>query len=120
MNATRTQRLTTELQQEIAVIIHQELKDPRLGFVTITRLELSKDLRRAKVFFGCLGRAEERVDSQKALDRGRRFIHGLIKKRFRLKIIPELSFHYDASIVGAIEMSQKLDQLNLNAPPAAS
>ena len=117
MNIARTQRLATELQQEIAMIVHQELKDPRLGFVTITRLELSKDLRRAKVFFSCLGRAEELASSQQALDHGRRFVYGLIKKRFRLKTIPEFSFHYDESIVGAIEMSQTLDQLNSASPP---
>lgn len=119
MNITRTQRLAQQLQHEIAMIIHQELKDPRLGFVTITRLELSKDLRHAKVFFSCLGHAEERTRSQQALDHGRRFIYGLIKKRFRLKIIPELQFCYDESIAGSIELSQKLDQLkqSFSAPP---
>jgi len=112
MNITRTQRLAQQLQQEVAMIIHQELKDPRVGFVTITRLELSKDLRHAKVFFSCLGHDDERVRSQRALDDSRRFIYGLIKKRFRLKTIPELQFCYDASIVGSIELSRKLDELN--------
>lgn len=112
MNITRTQRLAQQLQQEIAMIIHQELKDPRVGFVTVTRLELSKDLRHAKVFFSCLGHDDERKHSQRALDDSRRFIYGLIKKRFRLKIIPELQFCYDVSIVGSIELSRKLDELN--------
>ena len=111
MRDTRMARLTGELQQEIGRIIHQELKDPRLGFVTITRLELSKDLRHAKVFFSCLGGEGARSSSQEALDHATRFIHGLIKKRFRLKVIPELQFRYDVSIEEAIALSEKLDRL---------
>ena len=102
MQTTRMARLGHQFQQEIAMIIHQELKDPSLGFVTITRVELSKDLRHAKVFYSCLGDAAERVSSQDTLDRSTRFIYGLLKKRFRLKAIPELVFRYDASIEGLI------------------
>ena len=111
MQTNRMGRLAHELQQEIAMIIHQELKDPRLGFVTITRMELSKDLRHAKVLFSCLGNQEERARSQEALDRAVGFIHGLIKKRFRLKVIPEIVFRYDESIVGSIELSQTFERL---------
>ena len=118
MQQTRMERLAHELQQEIAVIIHQELKDPRLGFITITRMELSKDLRYAKVLFSCLGSEEERARSQEALDRSAGFIHGLLKKRFRLKVIPELAFRYDASIAGSIALSETLERLQ--QPPSAS
>ena len=55
----------------------------------ITRIELSKDVRHAKVLFSCLGGQEEREKSQQALDRAAYFIHGLLKKRFHLKIIPK-------------------------------
>ncbi|MBI2104523.1 MAG: 30S ribosome-binding factor RbfA [Candidatus Omnitrophica bacterium] len=111
MQNTRTARLAGQLRQEIATIIHQELKDPRLGFVTITRIELSNDLRHAKVLFSCLGGAEERASSQDALDHAARFIHGLLKKRFRLKIIPELAFRYDASIEGSVALSETFEKL---------
>ena len=111
MQTTRTARLAQQLQQEIAMIIHQELKDPRVGFVTITRVELSNDLSHAKVLFSCLGGAAERTRSQEALDRSARFVHGLIKKRFRLKIIPEISFRYDESIAGSIALSDTLEKL---------
>lgn len=93
------------------MVIHQELKDPRLGFVTITRMELSKDLRHAEVLFSCLGGADERENSQHALDRSARFIHGLLKKRFRLKVIPELAFRYDASIEGSVALSETFEKL---------
>ena len=118
MQQPRMERLAHELQQEIAMIIHQELKDPRLGFVTITRMELSKDLRYAKVLFSCLGSEEERARSQEALDRSARFIHGLLKKRFRLKVIPELAFRYDASIAASIALSETLERLK--PPPSES
>ena len=111
MQTTRMARLVGQLQQEIATIIHQELKDPRLGFVTITRIELSNDLRHAKVLFSCLGGAGERESSQDALDRAARFIHGLLKKRFRLKVIPELVFRYDASIERSVALSDTFEQL---------
>ena len=116
MQTTRVERLAQQLQQEIAMIIHRELKDPQLGFVTITRVELSKDLRHAKVLFSCLGGQEERDSSQKALERSARFIHGLVKKRFRLKVIPEIQFRYDASIEGSIELSETFERLK--RPPS--
>ena len=119
MKTTRMERVTQELQQEIARIIHQELKDPRLGFVTITRLELSPDLRHGKVFFSCLGGAQELERSQEALDHAIPFIYGLVKKRFRLKAIPALQFRYDASIAGSIEIANTLDQLRDAPPPDA-
>ncbi len=118
MQSPRVERLTQQLQQEIAVIIHRELKHPGLGFVTITRMELSKDLRHAKVGFSCLGDAEERLRSQEALDRSTPFIHSLLKKRFRLKVIPELVFRYDASIEDSIALSEKFERLK--APPGGA
>ena len=111
MQTTRTERLAQQFQQEIALIIHQELKDPRLGFVTITRVELSKDLSHAKVWFSCLGDDAARASSQDALDHSVGFMHSLIKKRFRLKIIPTLVFRYDESIAGSIVISETLNQL---------
>lgn len=93
------------------IIQRGELKDPRLGFVTITRVELSNDLSHAKVFFSCLGSQEELERSQEAFDHSAKFIRSLIKRRFRLKIIPEIVFRYDETIATSIEISEKLDQL---------
>ncbi|MBI4342033.1 MAG: 30S ribosome-binding factor RbfA [Candidatus Omnitrophica bacterium] len=116
MHDNRMARLANELQQEIAMIIHQELKDPNLGFVTITRLEMSKDLRHATVLFSCLGDEAQRDRSQEVLDRSAGYIYSLVKKRFRLKVIPELAFRYDASIAGVIELSEKMDRLKGEPP----
>ncbi len=113
----RQHRLGQHLQQEIAMIIHRELKDPRLGFVTITKVELSGDLRYAKVGYSCLGDEEARQRSQQALEHGTGFIRGLIKKRLRLKIIPELVFRYDETIQQSLDLSAKLDQLKAERVP---
>ena len=111
MFGVRKERLNQQLQREIAAIIHQELKDPRLGFVTITKVELSNDLSHAKVGYSCLGGDEERARSQDALEHAASFVRGLVKRRLRLKIIPEIAFRYDDSIVQAIELGRKLDEL---------
>jgi ribosome-binding factor A len=117
MQGSRTERLAHQFQQEIAMILQREFKDPRLGFVTITRVQLSKDLSLAKVFFSCLGDEKTRERSQEALDHAAGFIRGLIKKRFRLKIIPGIQFQYDASIAGSIALEETFEQLR--KPPRA-
>jgi len=111
MFGVRKDRLSQQLQREIATVIQRELKDPRLGFVTITKVELSSDLTHAKVAFSCLGALEERARSQEALDHAAGFIRSLVKKRLRLKITPEIVFRYDETIAQAIDLSAKLDQL---------
>ena len=115
MREGRIQRVASELQQEIALIIHRELKDPRLGFVTVTRVQVSKDLSHAKVWYSCLGSDEERLHSQEVLEHSAHYVRGLIKKRFRLKKIPALHFHYDESIAGAIALNDAFD--HLQPPP---
>lgn len=111
MHGVRKDRLNHQLQQEIAMIVHQELKDPQIGFITITKTELSTDLSHAKVSYSCLGGEAERAHAQRTLERATGFIRMLIKKRLRLKIIPEIVFRFDETIAHAIELSAKLDQL---------
>ena len=109
--SVRKDRVSQQLQEEIASIIQFELKDPGLGFVTITKVELSNDLSYAKVNFSCLGPPGERERTQETLDRAAGFIRSLVRRRLRLKIIPELVFVFDHSVEGAIDMAAKLDRL---------
>lgn len=120
MYGIRKDRLAQQLQREIATIIHQELKHPGLGFVTITKVELSNDLSHAKVGYSCLGGEEERARSQDALDRSIGFVRSLVKKRLHLKIIPEMVFRYDESIAQALDLAAKLDALKGQPPSAPS
>lgn len=111
MIPARVERLAQEFRQEIATIIHQELKDPRAGFITITRVELSRDGRHAKVFYSVLGGTKEQAAAQAALEHSAPFIYGLLKKRFRLKAIPELLFRFDPSIQASIGLAETFDRL---------
>ena len=119
MPGIRHDRLSRQLQQEIALIVQRELKDPQLGFATITRVVLSSDLSYARVGFSCLGDAQARQHTQAALDRSAGFIRGLITKRFRLKIIPTVIFQYDDTVAQAIALSAALDELNAPTPRRA-
>ncbi len=111
MRGARSERLAQELQHEIALILQREVSDPRVGFITVTRVELSKDLSQGKVFYSCLGSLADRALTHAALVSAGPYIHALIKKRFRLKIIPNVQFVFDPSIEGAIAISDTLDKL---------
>ncbi len=94
-------------------MIQQELKDPGIGFVTITGVEVSPDLKRAKVFYSVLGEEDSKKQSASALKRACGFIQHEIGKRLRLKHIPEISFQFDSSVeYGAHieELIQKIHQ----------
>ena len=117
MQGLRKDRVGEQLQREIASIIQFEMKDPGLGFATITKVELSNDLSHAKVGFSCLGQQPGRLSTQEALDRAAGYIRSLVKKRLRLKIIPEIVFRYDETVEQAVAMSAKLDELNARPLP---
>jgi len=117
----RHAKVSEALKREIGSIIHGELKDPRLGFVTITRLELTPDLRYAKVFFSVLGKEEERQKSKEALESASGFIRRLIAQRIDLRLVPEISFHEDRSAEYSIRIQEALDKIKeLNEPKKSS
>ena len=102
----RTQRVAQQLQKELAVIIQQEVRDTRLGMVTVSGVEVSRDLAYAKVFvtFLCIG--EQTPEScLKALREHETYIRMLLGKRIRLRLTPEVRFHYDSSLVEGMRMS---------------
>jgi ribosome-binding factor A len=104
----RSQRVAQELQKEIALIIQREIKDPRLGLmVTVSGVELSRDLAYAKVFVTFLNDDDENSvkEGVKALQDASGFIRSLLGKAMRLRIVPELTFFYDNSLVEGMRMS---------------
>ena len=110
MNA-RLERVTQQLQQEIAWILQREVKDPHVGFVTITGLSVTKDLAYAKVAYSVLGPEAERERTQLALQRCAPYIRELLKKRMRIKVIPELQFRYDPSIEHSVNLQNTFDRI---------
>ncbi|QIM68735.1 30S ribosome-binding factor RbfA [Basfia succiniciproducens] len=103
----RSDRVAQELQKEIAVILQREVKDPRIGMVTVSDVEVSRDLAYAKIFVTFLFNNDDEAIKQgmKALEKAAPYIRSLVGKAMRLRIVPELRFEYDRSLVEGMRMS---------------
>jgi ribosome-binding factor A len=94
----RAERVGDLIKREVSQIIQYELKDPGIGFVTITAVELSSDLKHAKIFYSVLGDEKAKKESSSALKRACGFIQREIGRKLRLKYTPEISFLFDPSV----------------------
>ncbi|HKD39768.1 MAG TPA: 30S ribosome-binding factor RbfA [Myxococcaceae bacterium] len=104
----RPDRVGQEIQAAIASLITRgELRDPRIGFITITGVKVSPDLRVAKVYYSMLGTDQERSESQKGLEAAKGFIRREVTARIQLRVSPEIYFVFDKSIVEG----DKIDRL---------
>lgn len=115
---SRTQRVGQELQKEIAFILQREIKDPRLGMVTVSDVEVSRDLAYAKVFVSFLTLNEDETEASEHIKQGLSvlneasgFIRSLLGKAMRLRIVPQLTFEYDGSLVEGMRMSNLVTQV---------
>ena len=106
----RFQRVARQLQRELAEVIRRDLKDPDVGFVTVSYVEVTKDLAVAKVFVSVLttNDKDSKSSSVKALNRASNYIHGMVSKRMRMRMVPELRFFLDESIEQGIKMDALL------------
>ena len=106
----RTRRIAEQLQRELAQLIREEVKDPRLGMVTVVDVEVSRDLSHAKVFVTLLtGDEEARMTSVAILNDAAGMLRKFLGRRLRLRTIPQLHFHYDQSIEKGAEISALID-----------
>lgn len=106
MNNMRAERVGEQMKKEIMDIVNNKVKDPRVGFITITDVDLTNDLSQAKVYLTVLG-SEKVNDTFKALDKAKGFIKSELGSRMRLRIVPELFFEYDESI----EYGNKIEKM---------
>lgn len=104
----RCEKVAQALKEEVSNIIQVELHDPRLGFLTITRVDLTADLRYARIYFSVLGQDEDYQRSQQVLDSASGFIRRLIGQRVRLRFVPEIIFKEDRSFQYSMEIEQAL------------
>jgi ribosome-binding factor A len=116
----RLDRVNQLLKEEVAEIVRRELKDPRIGFVTVTEVETSKDLRQAKVFISVLGSEPEWAQALAALEHAGGFIRGELVRRLRLRVIPHLAFRPDRSMAHAAHIMEILETLRASAPAPGS
>jgi ribosome-binding factor A len=105
----RTRRVGEQLQRELATIIQQELRDPRLGMVTISAVEVSKDMSVAKVFFTMLDESSDHTRAIEALQHAAGFLQHELSHRVQLRTIPKLRFTYDESIERGSALSALID-----------
>lgn len=111
---SRPDRVADQLRGELASLLAREVHDPGIGFVTLTRVQVSPDLQLARVFYTALGDDKARADTRRALERAAPFLRRQIGARLRLKRTPELTFIYDDSIAGQDRIEQILNELNAN------
>jgi ribosome-binding factor A len=102
-------RVNEVMREVLGAAITTELKDPRVGFVTVTSVETSPDLRSARVYVSVLGSEQEREASLSGLQAAHGFLQGKIAAEVRIKRTPTLTFHYDESIEQGIRVSKLLD-----------
>ena len=118
----RAERLAEEIREQVAQMIASGLKDPRLGFVTVTRVELAHDLGHARVYVGVLGSEAEREKSLQALHQASGFVRRELGKRLRIRHTPEIDFRYDKGLDATDRVARLLeeDRLRSTAAPAAA
>jgi ribosome-binding factor A len=103
-------RVNEVIRQVLGDVIATDLKDPRIGFVTVTDVDTSPDLRTARVYVSVLGGESERDKALAGLRSSHGFLQGKIAAELRIKRTPTLTFHYDDSIDRGVRISRLLDQ----------
>jgi ribosome-binding factor A len=112
----RRERLAGEIRDEVARMITTELKDPRLGFLTVTRVDLTPDLRYARVYVGALGEEVEGGTSLIVLRKASGFVRREIGRRLRVRFAPEIDFRYDRGLEATDRVARLLRETMAEAP----
>jgi ribosome-binding factor A len=109
----RSERLGELILAEISDFVAREIKDPRIGFVTFTRVEMSDDLRYAKIFASILGSEEEQARTLQGLSSATGYIRRHLGRVLRLRYTPELTFLIDDSVAHGAKIAQLLRQIHV-------
>ncbi len=109
---SRPDRVADQIRGELAQLLAREVHDPGIGFVTITRVQVSPDIQQARVFYTVLGDDAARKNSARALERASAFLRRQIGARLRLKRVPELKFQYDEAVAGQDRIEQLLNEIH--------
>jgi len=109
----RAQRVAETIHKEISNLLIKGLKDPRIGFVTITSVDITSDLRQAKVYYTLMGSQDDRDQTQSGLNSSSSFVRQQLGKVLRMRHIPEVHFIYDASF----DYGQRIEKLLSEVKP---
>jgi ribosome-binding factor A len=108
----RADRVSDQMKREIADILMRKIKDPRIGFVTVTDVEVANDLKNAKVFFSVYG--GDKAETLKGLKSATAFIRLELGKRMRMRVVPELLFRFDATVERGAHIMELLHEIEEN------
>jgi len=107
----RSKKVQIQLKREISRILQEDLKDPRIGFVTVMRIDLTGDLRHAKIYCSILGDEASQQSGMEGIQSAAGYIRRLVGERLQLKYVPELSFRLDMSIEYGITLEKTFERL---------
>jgi ribosome-binding factor A len=114
---SRPERVGEEIREELTDILAREVKDPGVGFCTLTHVRMSPDLQLARVFYTVMGDERSRRETAKALERAAPFLRRHIAARVRLRRVPELRFTYDESVARGQRIEQLLEEIRVAPRP---
>lgn len=124
MSGRRSERVSDLLQEELSQIIQRELNDPRLTFVTVTRVEMSPDMRYARAMVSVYGSDQEQEEALEALNHASGYVRRLLAPRLRMRHIPDITFRLDRSAAHAESIARVLrelePELRASTPPATT
>ena len=111
MPTRRQIQVADEILQIVSVLLQREMKDPRIGFVTVTQVEVTQDLKYARIFVSVMGTPEEQKDTMAALTAGRGFIRRELASRMNIRFVPEIQFKLDRGIEYSDRINRLLNEL---------
>jgi ribosome-binding factor A len=117
MEGKRSEKVADLIQKEVSQMLVKSIKDPRIGFVTITRVAVTDDCRSARIYYSVTGTAAERERSMKGLDSAKGYVRRELGRRIRLRYTPEIMFQFDPSIEYAIHMEELIQSLHHEKEP---
>lgn len=112
MKFKRSAQVGEAIQREISAIIEREINDPRIGFITVTRVDCTPDLRYARVYVSILGDDKKIQENLNGLQSAKKFVRKLIGERIRLRYTPEIEFRLDQSIREGAKIDAIMKELN--------
>ncbi|MCY0898270.1 MAG: 30S ribosome-binding factor RbfA [Firmicutes bacterium] len=112
MNQARAERVAQLMQRELGQMLLTEVKDPRIGFVSITRVEVSRDLSQARIYVSVMGTREEKEASFTGLKQAAHFLRGEVARRLGLRRAPEMVFREDTGIQESLNIQELIRQVS--------
>lgn len=108
---SRTERLGEQIRQDLTDLLARQVRDPGIGFITLTRVRVTEDLQQARVFYTTLGEGADATKTARALERATPFLRRALAERLRLRRVPELTFSVDVSIANQARVEELLEQI---------